>query len=41
MLARELSHIIEKHLVVELKEEKKNNKVSIKALEKFNELLKE
>lgn len=39
-LAKELSHIIDKHLVVSLKEEKKNNKVSIKALEKFNELLK-
>ena len=41
MLARELSHIIEKHLVVGLKEEKKNNKVSIKALEKFHDLLKD
>ena len=40
-LARELSHIIDTHLVVSLKEEKKNNKVSISALEKFNELLKE
>lgn len=38
-LARELSHIIDKHLVVSLKPEKANNKVSIKALEKFNELL--
>lgn len=39
MLARELSNIITKHLVVSLKEEKKNNKVSIKAFEKFNHLL--
>lgn len=39
-LARELSHIIDKHLVVSLKPEKQNNKVSIKALEKFNDLLK-
>lgn len=38
-LAKELSHIIEKHLVISLKEEKKNNKVSIKALDKFNALL--
>lgn len=40
-LAKELSHIIKKHLVVSLKEEKKNNKVSIKALEKFQALLTE
>lgn len=40
-LAKELSDIISKHLVVGLKEEKKNNKVSIKALEKFNDLLSE
>lgn len=38
-LARELSHIIEKHLVVDLKPEKQNNKVSQKAFEKFKELL--
>ena len=38
-LAKELSHIIDKHLVVSIREEKKNNKVSIKALEKFNDLL--
>lgn len=38
-LARELSNIIEKHLVISLKEDKKNNKVSIKALEKFQSLL--
>lgn len=38
-LARELKHIIEKHLTVELKTEKKANKVSQKALEKFNDLL--
>lgn len=41
MLARELTSIISKHLVVDLKEEKKNNKVSIKAFEKFNDLLAE
>ena len=40
-LARELSHIIDKHLVISLKEEKKNNKVSQKALDKFYELLRE
>ena len=38
-LAKELKHIIDTHLVVELKDEKKNNKVSQKALEKFYELL--
>lgn len=40
-LARELSQIISKHLVVRLKEEKQNNKVSQKQLEKFNQLLDE
>lgn len=40
-LARELSNIIEKHLSISLKEDKKNNKVSIRALEKFNSLLTE
>lgn len=38
-LARELSNIIDKHLVVSLKPEKQNNKISIKALEKFNGLI--
>ena len=38
-LARELNNIIDKHLVVSLKPEKLNNKVSQKALEKFNGLL--
>lgn len=38
-LAKELNHIIDKHLVVGLKPEKMNNKVSQKALEKFNDLL--
>ena len=37
-LARELSHIIDKHLEIRLKEEKRNNKVSQKALEKFYEM---
>lgn len=40
-LAKELSGIISKHLIVGLKEEKKNNKVSMRAYEKFNELLSE
>lgn len=38
-LARELSHIIDTHLVVSLKPEKSGNKVSQRAFEKFNELL--
>ena len=38
-LARELSHIIDKHLVVSIKPEKANNNVSIKAFEKFKEIL--
>lgn len=38
-LAKELKHIIDKHLVVSIKPEKANNKVSIKAFEKFNEIL--
>ena len=40
-LAKELSNIIDKHLIVSLKPEKQNNKVSIRAFEKFNELLRE
>lgn len=40
-LARELKSIIDKHLTVRLKEEKRNNKTSQKQLEKFNELLNE
>lgn len=40
-LARELKHIIDIHLNVSIRPEKANNKVSIKALEKFNELLNE
>lgn len=39
-LARELNNIIDKHLVVSLKPDKQYNKVSIKAFEKFNDLLK-
>ena len=38
-LAKELRHIIDTHLIVSLKPEKANNKVSQKALEKFNGLL--
>lgn len=41
MLARELSGIIDKHLTVNLKADKQNNKVSIRAFEKFNTLLNE
>lgn len=40
-LARELSDIISKHLVVSIKPEKQNNKVSIKAYYKFYDLLSE
>lgn len=40
-LARELSDIIEKHLVVRVKPDKENNKISQRALEKFNALLEE
>ena len=40
-LARELSHIIDTHLTVSLKEGKENNKVSQRALEKFKGLLDE
>lgn len=40
-LAKELSHIIDKHLVVSVKPEKQGNKISEKQFEKFRELLKE
>ena len=40
-LARELKHIIDTHLNVSIRPEKANNKVSINALEKFNDLLNE
>lgn len=40
-LARELKHIIDIHLNVSIRPEKTNNKVSIKALKKFNDLLNE
>lgn len=40
-LTRELKHIIDTHLNVSIRPEKANNKVSIKALEKFNDLLNE
>ena len=40
-LARELKHIIDTHLNASIRPEKANNKVSIKALEKFNDLLNE
>lgn len=38
---RDIKQIIDKHLIVSLKPEKANNKVSIKAFEKFNEILNE
>jgi len=40
-LARDLKDIIDKHLEVNLKPEKKNNKTSMKMLDKFNELIDE
>lgn len=40
-LARQLSDIINKHLVVTVRPEKANNKVSIKQYEKFKELIDE
>lgn len=40
-MARDLSHIIEKHLVVSVRADKQGNKVSEKQFEKFKELLKE
>jgi len=40
VLARELSSIAEKHLKIELREDKVNNKVSQKQYEKFMDLLK-
>ena len=40
-LARELSHIMDKHLIVEIKPEKAGNKVSQKMFEKFKGLLEE
>lgn len=40
-LARELKHIIDTHLTVTIRPEKQNSKVSVKALEKFNNLLEE
>lgn len=36
---RELKNIIDKHLIVSLKPEKANNKVSIRQYEKFNDIL--
>ncbi|MFQ9515365.1 MAG: hypothetical protein ACLRZ9_06015 [Eubacterium sp.] len=40
-LAKELKHIIDTHLTVSIRQDKQNNKVSIKAFEKFNNLLEE
>ena len=41
MLARELLSIAEKHLKIEIREDKKNNKVSQRQFEKFKELMNE
>lgn len=41
VLARELSSIAEKHLKIEIRDDKKHNKVSQKQYEKFMDLLKE
>ena len=40
-LAKELSYIIDKHLTVQLREDKQHNKVSQRAFEKFKGLLEE
>ena len=40
-LARELSSIAEKHLKIEIRDDKKNNKISQRQFEKFKELLME
>lgn len=40
-MARDLSHIIDKHLVVSIRSDKQGNKVSERQFEKFKELLKE
>ena len=40
-LARQLKHIIDMHLTVTIRQDKQNNKISVKALEKFNNLLEE
>ena len=40
-MAKELSHIIDKHLTVQLKPDKQHNKVSQRAFEKFKGLLEE
>lgn len=36
---RDIKGIIDKHLIVSLKPEKANNKVSVRQYEKFNEIL--
>ena len=40
-LAKELKHIIDTHLTVSIRQDKQNNKVSIRAFEKFKGLLNE
>lgn len=40
-MAKELSHIIDKHLTVQLREDKQSNKVSQRAFEKFKIFLEE
>ena len=41
VLARELSSIAERHLKIEIRDDKKFNKISQKQYEKFMDLLKE
>lgn len=36
---KDIKHLIDKHLIVSIKPEKANNKISIKAFEKFNAIL--
>ena len=39
-LAKELSNIAEKHLTIEIREDKRGNKISERQYEKFMELMK-
>lgn len=39
-LAKELSHIAEKHLTIEIRADKRGNKISERQYEKFMELMK-
>ncbi len=40
-MAKEISHIVDTHLIVQLKPDKQHNKVSRRAFEKFKGLLEE